>query len=156
MSDFDIADPTAVSVARYPLDGLLADIGDVPFSSDPSEIRRKSRDYYWYSPIFNAQLKDKRADLIVSPRDEADVIRVARACFRHRIPLTVRGGATGNYGQCVPLEGGVVLDMAAMDRIAWQKPGVVRVQAGARLFDIDRQTRPNGWELRMHPSVRLP
>jgi FAD/FMN-containing dehydrogenase len=66
----------------------------------------------------------------------------------------VRGGATGNYGQCVPLEGGVVLDMAAMNQIEWQKPGVVRVQAGAKLFDIDAQTRPNGWELRMHPSTK--
>jgi FAD/FMN-containing dehydrogenase len=153
MSDADLA-PDALSASRYPLDALLADIGDVPSSVEPTEIRRKSRDYYWYSPILNAQLKDKLADIIVAPRDEADVVRVAAACFRHRIPLTVRGGASGNYGQCVPLEGGVVLDMAALDRIEWQKPGIVRVQTGAKLFDIDTQTRPNGWELRMHPSTK--
>ena len=66
----------------------------------------------------------------------------------------MRGGATGNYGQCVPLEGGVVLDMAAMNAIEWQKPGWMRVQAGAKLYDIDAATRPNGWELRMHPSTK--
>src|SRR5262249_50275958 len=81
-------------------------------------------------------------------------IRVAAACARHRIPLTVRGGATGNYGQCTPLEGGVVLDMSALNKIEWQKPGRLRVQAGARLYDIDAATRPNGYELRMHPSTK--
>jgi FAD/FMN-containing dehydrogenase len=54
----------------------------------------------------------------------------------------------------VPLEGGVVLDMALLNRIEWQKPGLVRVQAGAKLFEIDVATRPNGFELRMHPSTK--
>ena len=37
--------------------------------------------------------------------------------------------------------------MALLNRIEWQKPGLVRVQAGAELFDIDAATRPNGLEL---------
>jgi FAD/FMN-containing dehydrogenase len=154
MSDATLSVPDIRPAPRYPIEALLADIGDISTSLDPADLRRKSRDYYWYSPILAARLKDKVADIIVTPRDEADVVRVAAACHRHRIPLTVRGGATGNYGQCVPLEGGVLLDMAAMNRIEWQKPGVVRVQAGAKLFDIDAQTRPLGWELRMHPSTK--
>jgi FAD/FMN-containing dehydrogenase len=154
MSDATLSVPDIRPAPRYPIEALLADIGDISTSLDPADLRRKSRDYYWYSPILAARLKDKVADIIVTPRDEADVARVAAACYRHRIPLTVRGGATGNYGQCVPLEGGVLLDMAAMNRIEWQQPGVVRVQAGVKLFDIDAQTRPLGWELRMHPSTK--
>lgn len=153
MSNAAALAPQALS-SRYPIEAFLAEIGDVPWSMEPIDIKRKSRDYYWYSPILAEQLKDKCADVIVSPRDEADVIRVAGACARYRIPLTPRGGATGNYGQCVPIEGGVVLDMAGFNKIEWQKPGRVRVQAGAKLFDIDAQTRPNGWELRMHPSTK--
>lgn len=149
-----VAPPITGGAPRYAIDALLAAIGDVPSSLEPIDIKRKSRDYYWYSPILNEQLKDKRADVIVTPRDEADIIRVAAACFRLGIPLTVRAGATGNYGQCVPLEGGVVLDMAALEKIEWQKPGIVRVQAGAKLWDIDAATRPNGYELRMHPSTK--
>jgi FAD/FMN-containing dehydrogenase len=144
----------AVTASRYPIDAFLADIGDVPCSMEPTDIKRKSRDYFWYSPILAEQLKDKYADVIVSPRNEADVVRVAAACYRHRIPLTPRAGATGNYGQCVPMDGGVVLDMAALTRIEWQKPGRVRVEAGAKLFDLDAQTRPHGWEQRMHPSTK--
>ena len=81
-------------------------------TTEPIDRKRRSRDYFWYSPILYETLKDKVADVVVTPRDEAEVVRVAAACAKHRMPLTVRGGATGNYGQCVPLQGGVVLDMA--------------------------------------------
>ena len=139
---------------RYPFDDFRADIAGIEASTELIDLKRRSRDYFWYSPILYEMLKDKVADIVVTPRDEAEVVRVAAACAKHRIPLTVRGGATGNYGQCVPLEGGVVLDMAVLDRIEWQKPGLVRVQAGAKLYDIDAATRPNGFELRMHPSTK--
>jgi FAD/FMN-containing dehydrogenase len=140
--------------SRYPIGDFLADIAGIEATTDLLELRRKSRDYYWYSPILNEQLKDKLADVVVTPKSEGDVIRVAAACARHCIPLTARGGATGNYGQCVPLEGGVVLDMTALSDIEWQRPGRIRVQAGAKLSDIDAATRPNGFELRMHPSTK--
>jgi FAD/FMN-containing dehydrogenase len=140
--------------SRYPIGRLLGEISGIDFTTDLTDLKRRSRDYFWYSPILNEQLRDKLADIVITPKDESEVIRVAAACARLRIPLTVRGGATGNYGQCVPMEGGVVLDMAAMNRIEWQKPGRVRVEAGAKLFDIDAATRPNGWELRMHPSTK--
>jgi FAD binding domain len=139
---------------RYPLDDFLSDIPGLSASTDVIDCKRRARDYFWYSPILYDQLKASVADVVVTPRDEAEVVRVAAACAKHRIPLTVRGGATGNYGQCVPLCGGVVLDMALLDRIEWQKPGLVRVQAGAKLYDIDAATRPNGFELRMHPSTK--
>jgi FAD binding domain len=144
----------STQTGRYPIDALLRDIEGIAFSIDLTDLKRRSRDYFWYSPILNEQLKDKLADVVVTPRSEDEVVRVAAACARHRIPLTVRGGATGNYGQCVPMEGGVVLDMVAFNAIEWQKPGIVRVQAGAKLFDIDAATRPNGYELRMHPSTK--
>ena len=35
----------------------------------------------------------KSADLIVVPRDETDVIHIAAACARHRVPMTVRAAA---------------------------------------------------------------
>lgn len=143
-----------VQTSAYPLDEFLADISGITATTDLVDRKRRSRDYFWYSPILYEQLKDNVADVVVTPRDDAEVVRIAAACAKHRIPLTVRGGATGNYGQCVPLHGGVVLDIAQLDRIEWQKPGLVRVQAGAKLYDIDAATRPNGFELRMHPSTK--
>ena len=144
------------SIADVPaaLAAFRRDVGDVPLLDDPALVRQKSRDFFWYSPVLKAQLNGKTADLVACPRDEADVLRVAGACARHRVPLTARGGGTGNYGQAVPLAGGVVLDMAAMSAIEWQRPGCLRVGPGARMVDIDAATRPNGWELRMHPSTK--
>ena len=142
------------ATGRYPIEAFLADIAGIDWTMDATDLKRRSRDYYWYSPILNEELKDKLADVVVTPKDEGEVVRVAAACAKHRIPLTPRGGATGNYGQCVPMDGGIVLDMAAFNKIEWQKPGKIRVQAGAKLWDIDAATRPNGWELRMHPSTK--
>jgi FAD/FMN-containing dehydrogenase len=136
------------------LDGLIADLGDIPVITEPKVVRRRSRDFFWYSPILNQQLEGKSADLIVAPRDEADVIRTAAACARHRVPITVRAGGTGNYGQAVPLQGGVLLDISALTDIEWIRPGRLRVGAGARMNTIDAEIQASGFELRMHPSTK--
>ncbi|MBV8538507.1 MAG: FAD-binding oxidoreductase [Alphaproteobacteria bacterium] len=141
--------PSAATVAE-----LKAALAGIPIVDDPAMVRLKSRDFFWYSPILKAELRGKAADLVVVPRDEADVLRVARECVARRVPVTVRGGGTGNYGQMVPLAGGVLLDLSGMSRILWLKPGVGRFEAGARLIDIDSAAVPTGWELRMHPSTR--
>jgi hypothetical protein len=148
------ATATAQATSRYDIDGFLKLIGDVPVTTDLQRVRLRSRDYFWYSPVLNKQLHGKSADIVVTPRNEADVIAVAAACAKLRIPLTPRGAATGNYGQAVPLEGGVLLDLTAMTRIEWQKPGLVRCEPGIKMNDLDAATRPNGWEIRMHPSTK--
>ncbi len=136
------------------IDRLLDDLAGIPFTTVPTLVRQKSRDFFWYSPVLNAMLRDKKAEAVVMPRDEADVVRIAAACVRHRVPITARGSGTGNYGQAVPLQGGIVLDMTALDAIDWQRPGMVRVGPGRKMIELDRETRPQGWELRMHPSTK--
>lgn len=136
------------------LAAFRAAIGDVPATDDAATLRLKSRDFFWFSPILKPLLEGRQADLVVRPRDKADVVRVAAAAARHRIPLTVRGGGTGNYGQAVPLAGGVVLDLAGLDRTVATGPGAGRFEAGATMLDIDKALRPSGWELRFFPSTR--
>ncbi len=88
------------------------------------------------------------------PRDEADVIAVLRACYRHDVPVTVRGAGTGNYGQAMPLKGGVVLDVSQLDRLLWARPGICRVQAGMKIITLDEQLAASGQEVRLFPSTR--
>lgn len=133
---------------------ILEHLGDVPVVTDPALVRQKSRDFFWYSPILKEQLKDVRADLVVEARDEDDVLKVAAACAKTRLPLTVRGAGTGNYGQCMPLRGGVVLDTTRMAGIDWHHGSVVRAQPGIRLIDLDTALREQGWESRLHPSTK--
>ena len=120
----------------------------------PALLRLKSRDFYWYSPILKRQLDGKRAELIVVPRTIDEVVQAAAACARFGVPLGVRGGATGNYGQMVPLHGGVLLDMMRLDRTLWIAGGAGRFEAGVKLGDADQAALAEGWELRMFPSTR--
>ena len=134
--------------------GFAASLSGVPYELDHALVRQKSRDFFWYSPVLKEQLRGLSGDIVVMPRDEADVLTVARRCVAERIPLTVRGAGTGNYGQAVPLRGGVVLDVTGLSGIGPLRDGVLQVGAGARLIDIEAATRPAGWELRMFPSTR--
>jgi FAD/FMN-containing dehydrogenase len=131
----------------------MAELAGVEVITDPNQVAKLSQDYYTYSPILQAQLADKRGDLVVCPKTEAEVIQVARVCVKHRVPVTLRGAGTGNYGQCVPLQGGVILDLSNLQQVKWVKPGMARVEAGAKLAAIDKQTRESGWEIRMAPST---
>jgi FAD/FMN-containing dehydrogenase len=133
---------------------LRDDLADVPILDDPGSLRIRSRDFFWFSPVLKEALENKRADIVVVPRDKIDVMRVAAACAKHRVPLTVRGGGTGNYGQAVPLAGGVILDMTRLDQVIWHRAGAGRFGAGARMLDIDRLLVPAGHELRFYPSTR--
>ena len=133
---------------------VIEDLGDTPYSVEPSTLRRRSRDYFWYSQALAEDLAGKQAEVVVTPQNEADVIRIASACARHRVPLTPRGAGTGNYGQSVPLHGGVLLDMSEMTAVEWTRPGVLRTQPGARMHLVDEMLRPGGQEQRLHPSTK--
>ncbi len=133
---------------------FAASLGDIPTETDRALVRQKSRDFYWYSPVLKQQLRGVSADIVVAPRDEADVIAVIRECFARRVPITPRGGGTGNYGQAMPLRGGVVLDLMGLNTIHPIVDGMLRVGAGAKLGEIEARCRPLGWELRMFPSTR--
>lgn len=123
--------------------------------SAPAELEKLSNDFHGFSPVLRQLLAGCRAQLAVAPREVEEVRLVAGACARLGVPLTVRGAGTGNYGQCVPLAGGVVLDMAGLAalREVEAATGVVEVEAGCLLADLDRGLAPHGRALRLAPST---
>lgn len=130
------------------------DLGDIPVEDNPVLVKQKSRDFFWYSPVLKRQLDHVTGDLVVSPRTQEEVVAVIRAAFAHGVPLTPRGAGTGNYGQAMPLSGGVVLNLAGLDRVVSIKPGTVVAEAGAIMEKIDRETRDrSAQEIRLHPST---
>jgi FAD/FMN-containing dehydrogenase len=136
------------------VDGVLREITGLSVETQPQKVKRRSRDFYWYSPILKRALDHVTADAVVTPHCEADVVRVAAACYRHRVPLTVRGGGTGNYGQAMPLRGGIVLDLSELAAVKEIGHGRVRVEAGRKLADLDAATIADSrQELRLHPST---
>ncbi len=138
---------------------FLQDIAGIQYHTDAAYVAAKSRDYYWYSPVLSAQLDGKVGDVVVKPHSEAQVIQVAAACAKHRIHITVRGGGTGNYGQCVPLEGGVILDITGLHRVISIAAGQVTCEAGILIADLEKAVRADqivagGQEILMYPSTR--
>ncbi len=117
-------------------------------------VARLSRDFYWYSPILRVKLDGKTAEAAVQPVSADEVKAVLAVCFARNIPVTTRGAGTGNYGQAVPLEGGVVLDLQRMDRIERiTADGIAIVEPGVRLGALENAARDAGWELRCYPST---
>ncbi|MDZ8237906.1 MAG: FAD-binding oxidoreductase [Nostoc sp. ChiQUE01a] len=135
------------------LDTLINSLAGIEIITDPTQVAKLSQDYHTFSPVLVPKLEGKVGDIAVRPVNEAEVLKVAAVCAKYRVPITVRGAGTGNYGQCVPLHGGVILDMTRMQKILWVKPGVARVEAGIKLAAIDKKAREIGWEIRMAPST---
>lgn len=138
----------------YDWAAFRSEIDGIRVYDDPKQVELRSRDYFWYSPILSEDIGHFVGDLVVIPADQDEVRRVAAAAAKLRIPITIRGGGTGNYGQCVPLEGGIILDMTKIDKVLSIEPGRVRVQAGARISRLDDAVRETGQELLMYPSTR--
>src|SRR5580704_6212874 len=140
------------------LDGIAAGLSEIVdparVLTAPAVLDRLSHDFYWYSPVLRPLLKSKTGDVAVQPVSVDEVLAVLRFAGRNEVPVTVRGAGTGNYGQCVPLEGGIVLDLSLMDKLEEITPdGVAVCQPGLRLAVLETEARKKGWELRMYPST---
>jgi FAD/FMN-containing dehydrogenase len=132
---------------------LRAIAGPENVISEGSTLESLSKDFCWYSPVLRRQLESKSADAVVRPGTVPEASAVVAACCRAGAPVVPRGAGTGNYGQCVPLYGGIVVDLSRLDRILSFDGGVARVEAGARLGAIEAAARAAGWELRCMPST---
>ncbi len=132
---------------------LASELTGIEIINDPTQVAKLSLDYYHFSPVLESQLKDKRGNIVVRPTTVAEVLEIARVCVKYKAPLTVRGSGTGNYGQCIPLNGGLILDTTRMNQINWIKPGLASVQPGVKLAAFDKEAHKIGWELRMAPST---
>ena len=144
---------TATAIQIIDWDAFSSELSGIEIISDRAQVVKLSQDYYHFSPVLQPLLSDKIGDLVVRPASEAEVLRIAAACAKSKIPLTVRGAGTGNYGQCIPLKGGVILDTSKMNSIRWIKPGLACVEPGVKMSVFDKQARETGWELRMVPST---
>jgi FAD/FMN-containing dehydrogenase len=129
------------------------DIGSVSSTVDERQLRQKSKDFHWYSPVLTPQLQNCIADVVVQPRTEEEIAAVVTAAVRHRMPITLRGGGTGNYGQSVPVKGGAVVDMTSFNKVLAVEPGHIRVQSGILIISALEAAVATGQQLMMYPST---
>ena len=86
-------------------------------------------------------------DVVVFAESTDDVVRVLRWAHAEGVPVTTRGAGVGYVGGCVPVQGGVALSVARMNRILELNPadGVAVVQPGVITGDLQDAARERGW-----------
>jgi FAD/FMN-containing dehydrogenase len=114
---------------------------------------RASIDGARLSPVISEQLPLGLADLVAWPADAEQIGQAVAAAVRHRVPITPRGKGTGNYGQAIPMSGGLVLDTSRARRIVEIGDGYAVVEAGVPLAAIEKAAATAGQQVLMYPST---
>ncbi len=85
-------------------------------------------------------------EAVIRATGSEQVSRILAACTAHRVPVVARGAGTGLSGGAIPVAGGVVLDMAGLDRIIRIDPadGVAEVEPGVVTADLQAEARKHG------------
>ena len=142
--------PEAVAALYADLLDLLGERG---VSADPRTRERASADEAAMSPIIAEQLPLGVADLVAWPADAEQIAAVVAAAHRHGVPLTPRGKGTGNYGQGIPMYGGLVLDTSRARAVVEVGDGVITAESGATMIALEQAANEAGQQLWMYPST---
>lgn len=145
---------TAEGVRREGIAAAAAALTPVELRTEAAAVRRFARDGFWFSPVLAAELQACRADLVAFPKTPDELDLCLSVAHDHDLPVTVRGGGTGNYGQAVPLEGSLVIVTTGVSRILEVGTGFVRAEAGATLLALNNALAPTGQELAVFPSTQ--
>ena len=93
-------------------------------------------------------------DLIVRPRSTRDISSLVRRCAAEGIPITPRAGASTVFFNTVPVRGGVVIDLNALDGvIALDERGMtVNVKAATTWSDLETYLNARNLSCKTMPS----
>jgi alkyldihydroxyacetonephosphate synthase len=134
---------TRLTNAVVPLpDGFVDRLrGSCEAVTDVAALAEASRD--WWPLALHWALAGEvpqRAAVLVRPVDTAQVAAVLAACHAAGVPVTPSGGRSGVCGASVPVFGGVLLDLTALDHLGDvdQESGIVEVGAGMFGPDMER------------------
>lgn len=96
-------------------------------------------------------------DIVATPRSTAEVATLAKLASAARVPVTTRGSGTGLVGGCVPTEGGLLIDMSAMDQIiALDENNLsLTVQTGAQLKTVADFAADKGYLYAPDPGEKI-
>jgi len=132
---------------------LVQLLGQEGVSTAPEVRRKASIDGSTMSPILAPQLPIGLADIVAFPKSAAEIVETVAAATRYGVPVTPRGKGTGNYGQALPLLGGLVLDTSRARAITEVADGRITAEAGTPMVQLERAASERGHQLWMYPST---
>src|SRR5579859_1756805 len=104
---------------------------------DPSYVHDRPSEIISYS--YDGTFQQRRPDLVVSPASTDEVAAIVRVAAREKIPIIARGASSGLAGGTIPESGGLVLNLARMDRIVEIDTENVCVTAQAGVVTLQLQ-----------------
>ena len=116
-------------------------------SLEPSVLEEHARDWWPISVGWATRdLVGAFPAVVVRPSTSEQVASVLRLANRSSIPVTPAAGRSGVNGGAIPLEGGVVLDLTALDSIIEidETSHVVTVEAGVFGPELEASLRATG------------
>jgi FAD/FMN-containing dehydrogenase len=139
------------------IDALEAELrellGDRGVTREPAALERASVDGSRLSPIISAQLPLGLADLVAYPASAELIAETVAAAVRLGVPITPRGKGTGNYGQAIPMSGGLVLDLSRARAIVEVGDGFITAEAGVSMVALEQAANKAGQQILMYPST---
>lgn len=89
----------------------------------------------------------KKPDVLIFVQNAEEISTVMKYANEQKIPVTVRGSGTGLVGGCIPIEGGIVLCTAKMNRILELDENnlTLTVEPGVLLLDIYEYVESRGY-----------
>ncbi|MBA3714141.1 MAG: FAD-binding protein [Pyrinomonadaceae bacterium] len=116
------------------VDALRRAVGDNGLLVEPEQLRTYECDGLTNFRVVPAA--------VVLPSDATQVQEVVRLCHRGRVPFVARGSGTGLSGGALPVDGGIVISLARLNRIlevdfenarVTVEPGVINAQVTQRV-----------------------
>jgi FAD/FMN-containing dehydrogenase len=128
-------------------------LGERGVSTELAARERASADGSYLSPVIRSQLPLGLADLVAYPSDAEQIAATVAAAVRARVAITPRGKGTGNYGQAIPMDGGLVLDMSRAKTIIEVGDGFITADAGTPLVALEQAANKADQQILMYPST---
>ncbi len=89
----------------------------------------------------------KMPDAVAIPKTTAEVSEIMKICSSYKLQVTIRSGGSSLTGSSVPMDGGIIISMSAMNRIIAIKPedSYVIAEPGVRLDDLNLELEKIGF-----------
>jgi alkyldihydroxyacetonephosphate synthase len=134
---------------------LVAALGADAVISARDELDGYTADTYW--PALAARAAGAplgRPDVVVRPRTEESVADALAIANEHRIPVVPWGGGSGTQGGCLPIHGGIVIDLRSLAEVIEidEVSMTVTVQAGKNGRELESELNERGLMLPHYPA----
>lgn len=107
------------SVPGDRLNFIAKALAPVETSVDQTVVRRKSRDFFWFSPILNEALNSRFGDIVAMPSTVDELRHCLSVAWERDMPVVPRGGDTARIVGPICRDGADLLVLGV--RTAMQK-----------------------------------